>query len=270
MIWDLSHSAGAMPVSLTGGGDEDAAADFAVGCGYKYLNGGPGAPAFVWAHPRHIAQMDREGWQQPLSGWLGHAAPFAFTPDYHPGRGMARFICGTPPMLSLAALECGVDSVLAARDLGGLSALRQKSVALTELFVELVEARCAGFGLRLASPREADARGSQVSFALDAEGYAVMQALIERDVIGDFRAPNIIRFGFPPLYTRFVDVWDAVERLASVLASGEWRAPRFATAGRAAGRGHEASTAPPKRGLPGGPMTRTVAIAGLVILGAAR
>jgi len=220
VIWDLAHSAGAMPVHL---GD----ADFAVGCGYKYLNGGPGAPAFVWAHPRHTARMDREGWRQPLSGWLGHAAPFEFTPDYRPAPGIARFICGTPPVLSMAALECGIDTVLAAADRGGLDAIRRKSIALTELFVELVESRCAGYSLELASPRAAADRGSQVSFAHATGGYPIMQALIARGVIGDFRAPDILRFGFTPIYTRFADVWDAVDRLSHVLASGEWREPRF-------------------------------------------
>jgi kynureninase len=226
MIWDLAHSAGAMPVQLNGGVSEEVA-DFAVGCGYKYLNGGPGAPAFAWARPRLTARMDHEQWRQPLAGWFGHAVPFDFTPDYQPGTGMSRFLCGTPPVLSLAALECGVDTVLAADDYGGLAAVRHKSTALTDLFIALVESRCAGHGLTLATPRAADERGSQVSFAHAPGGYAIMQALIARGVIGDFRAPDILRFGFTPLYTRFVDVWDAVERLQQVLASGEWRASRF-------------------------------------------
>lgn len=210
-VWDLAHSAGALPVDLRG-----ANADFAVGCGYKYLNGGPGAPAFVWANPRHADRF----WQ-PLSGWMGHAAPFEFTPDYRPAPGIARYLCGTPPVISLAALECGVDTVLAA----DMPALRRKSIALGELFIELVESRCAG--LQLASPRNAAQRGSQVSFAHPSAGYPMMQALIARGVIGDFRAPDILRFGFTPLYTRFIDVWDAVEQLAQVLHSGEWREPRF-------------------------------------------
>jgi kynureninase len=194
IIWDLAHSAGAVPVDL-----HAAAADFAVGCGYKYLNGGPGAPAFAWAHPRHTAWMDRERWRQPLSGWLGHAAPFAFTPDYQPAPGMARFVCGTPPVLSLAALECGVDTVLAAEAAGGMAAIRAKSVELTGLFIDLVEQRCAGFDLSLASPRSSAERGSQVSFAHPTQGYEIMQALIARGVIGDFRAPDILRFGLTPL-----------------------------------------------------------------------
>ena len=216
-LWDLAHSAGALPVDLTGSD-----ADFAVGCGYKYLNGGPGAPAFVWAHPRHASRF----WQ-PLAGWLGHAAPFEFTPDYRPAAGITRFICGTPPVLSLAALECGIDSVLAAEPFGGMPALRAKSLALTALFAQLVEARCAGRGLTLASPREDARRGSQVCFAHATAGYPIMQALIARGVVGDFRAPDILRFGFTPLYVRFVDVWDAVEQLLQVLESGEWKQARF-------------------------------------------
>ena len=224
-VWDLAHSAGAVPVDL-----HAAQADFAIGCGYKYLNGGPGAPAFVWAHPRHAARF----WQ-PLSCWMGHAAPFAFVPDYRPAAGIARYLCGTPPVLSLAALECGVDSVRAAEPLGGMAALRAKSVALTERFIELAEARCAGHGLELVTPRAAAERGSQVCLARAEGGYAIVQALIARGVVGDFRegdkahgaAPDILRFGVTPLYTRFVDVWDAVERLRLVLDSGEWREARF-------------------------------------------
>jgi kynureninase len=237
-IWDLAHSAGAVPVDLHG-----ADADFAVGCGYKYLNGGPGAPAFAWAHPRHTARMDREQLRQPLSGWLGHAAPFEFAPSYRPARGIERFVCGTPPVLAMAALECGLDVFADAEAFGGMAALRAKSVALCDLFIDLVETRCAGLGLTLVTPRDADARGSQASFA-HAEGYQVMQALIERGVIGDFRAGDptagrgdaadpalagdLLRFGFTPLYTRFVDCWDAVEQLRDVIASGAHRDAAFA------------------------------------------
>jgi kynureninase len=226
-IWDLAHSAGAMPVQLDGHAASNDNADFAVGCGYKYLNGGPGAPAFVWAHPRHLARMDREAWRQPLSGWMGHAAPFAFGTAYEPAPGIARFLCGTPPVLSLAALECGIDTLRAADAFGGLAAIRQKSLALTDLFITLVESRCAGHGLTLVTPRAHTSRGSQVSLAHATAGYEIMQALISRQVIGDFRAPDILRFGFTPLYTRFVDVWDAVDRLQQVLTTGEWQAPRF-------------------------------------------
>ena len=217
-VWNLAHSAGAVPVDLHAAG-----ADFAVGCGYKYLNGGPGAPAFVWAHPRHADRF----WQ-PLSGWIGHAAPFEFTPDYRPAAGIARYLCGTPPVLSMAALECGVDTVLAAEPLGGMAALRAKSLALTRLFADLVEQRCGGHGLRVVSPREDAARGSQVCLARDECAYAIVQALIARGVIGDFRAPEVLRFGFTPLYIGFAEVWDAVEHLRQVLESGEWQQPRFA------------------------------------------
>ncbi len=218
VIWDLAHSAGAVPVEVRA-----ADADLAIGCGYKYLNGGPGAPAFIWAHPRLTARMDRESWRPPLSGWLGHAQPFAFDPHYQPAAGIQRFICGTPPVLSMAALECGVDTVASAK----MDAIREKSIALTDLFIALVEEHLPGHGFTLMTPRDARVRGSQVSFARAEGGYAIMQALIARGVIGDFRAPDILRFGFTPLYTRFVDVWDAVERLAEVMSSGEWRDARF-------------------------------------------
>ena len=222
-IWDLAHSAGAVPVDLHGAG-----ADIAVGCGYKYLNGGPGAPAFIWVHPRHTERLDREAWRTPLSGWLGHAQPFAFEPHYQPAQGIQRFICGTLPVLSMASLECGVDTVLAAGARGGMAAIRHKSLALTDLFMRLVEERSAGRGFTIVTPREPDQRGSQVSIAHPGDGYAIMQALIARGVIGDFRPPDILRFGFTPLYTRFVDAWDAVDRLQQVMTSNEWRDPRYA------------------------------------------
>ena len=223
-VWDLAHSAGALPVAL-----KACHADFAIGCGYKYLNGGPGAPAFVWAHPRHADRF----WQ-PLSGWMGHARPFEFTPDYRPAPGVNRYLCGTPSILSMTALECGVDTVLAAERLGGMAALRVKSVALTELFATLVETRCASHGLTIVSPRAPDRRGSQVCIARSEGAYAIIQALIARGVIGDFRAgdaqaPDILRFGFTPLYTRYVDVWDAVEHLRAVLDGAEWQRPEFNT-----------------------------------------
>lgn len=222
-VWDLAHSAGAVPVDL-----RSAKADFAVGCGYKYLNGGPGAPAFVWVNPLHADRF----WQ-PLAGWWGHAAPFAFTPDYQPAPGITRYQCGTQPMISLAALECGVDTVLAAEPFGGIAALRAKSLALTDLFIQLVEERCAGHGLGLATPREHAQRGSQVCLTRDEGAYAIVQALIARGVIGDFRAgdgarhKDILRFGFTPLYIGFVDVWNAVEHLRQVLETEEWKRPEF-------------------------------------------
>jgi kynureninase len=227
VVWDLAHSAGAVPVNLKGDGPPEAAADFAVGCSYKYLNGGPGAPAFVWAHPWHLEFMDSVHMRQPLSGWLGHATPFDFKTDYQPARGIQRFACGTPPVLSMTALECGLDVFGAAEACGGMPALRRKSVALTDLFIALVEEHCIGHGLTLFTPRDSAQRGSQVSFSRGTGGYAIMQALIARGVIGDFRAPDILRFGFTPLYTRYVDVWDAMVHLAQVLQNGEWREARF-------------------------------------------
>jgi len=222
-VWDLAHSAGAVPVDLNG-----AQADFAVGCSYKYLNGGPGAPAFVWVHPRHA-----ERFWQPLAGWWGHAQPFSFSAGYQPAPGIARYLCGTQPVLSLVALECGLDTVLAAQPLGGMAALRAKSLALTDLFIALVEQRCAGHGLELVTPREHAQRGSQVCLARSEGAYAIVQALIGRGVVGDFRAgdgvvhQDILRFGFTPLYIGFEEVWNAVEHLRQVLESGQWRLPEF-------------------------------------------
>jgi kynureninase len=225
-VWDLAHSAGAVPVALN-----DSHADFAIGCGYKYLNGGPGAPAFVWVNRRHADRF-----QQPLSGWWGHAAPFEFTPHYRPAAGVARYLCGTQPIVSLAALECGLDTMLAAEPLGGMAALRTKSLALTDAFIALVEARCPG-RFTLVTPRDHARRGSQVCLALDkpqspTQAYAIVQALIERGVIGDYRAgdeqmPDILRFGFTPLYLGFEDVWQSVEHLVQVLERGEWERPEF-------------------------------------------
>ncbi|WP_411885280.1 kynureninase [Polaromonas sp. YR568] len=224
-VWDLAHSAGAVPVDLNG-----AKADFSIGCGYKYLNGGPGAPAFVWVNPKHADRF----WQ-PLAGWWGHAAPFEFTPDYRPAPGVARYLCGTQPILSMTALECGLDTVLAAEALGGMQALRKKSLALTDLFIQLVEERCAGHGLGLATPREHAHRGSQVCLTRTEGAYAIVQALIARGVIGDFRAGDgeagkhldILRFGFTPLYIGFEDVWNAVEHLKQVLETREWQKAEF-------------------------------------------
>ena len=228
-VWDLAHSAGAVPVDL-----HAAKVDFAVGCGYKYLNGGPGAPAFVWVNPQHVDRFS-----QPLSGWWGHAAPFEFAPGYRPAAGIARYLCGTQPILSLAALECGLDVFGVAVALGGMPALRAKSLALTDLFIELVEERCAGHGLGLVTPREHAQRGSQVCLTRSEGAYAIVQALIARGVIGDFRAgdlsagsgqtggQDILRFGFTPLYIGFEDVWHAVEHLWQVLETAEWRKAKF-------------------------------------------
>ena len=248
-VWDLAHSAGAVPVDLHAAGADfeewraSKSADFAVGCGYKYLNGGPGAPAFEWVHPRHASRPGLK-FMQPLSGWWGHATPFAFTPDYQPAPGITRYLCGTQPIISLSALQCGLDVFTAAEALGGMAALRAKSLALTDLFIQLVEERCAGHGLGLASPREHARRGSQVCWTRD-EGagvhgqgsgaYAIVQALIARGVIGDFRKgdggngphKDILRFGFTPLYIGFEDVWNAVEHLRQVLDTAEWQRPEF-------------------------------------------
>ncbi len=211
-VWDLSHSAGALPVDLDG-----ANADFAVGCGYKYLNGGPGAPAFLFAARRHHATM-----QQPLSGWLGHAAPFAFEDSYRPAPGMARMVCGTPPVLSMAVLEEAIGIVAEA----GVGRLREKSMRMTALLAGLVARECAGSGLALVSPAAAAERGSHLVFAHD-EGYAIVQALKARGVVGDFRAPNLVRLGIAPLYLSYVELWDAVQRLKTVMRDEEWRDPRF-------------------------------------------
>ncbi len=212
MLWDLSHSTGAVAVDL-----EAARADLAVGCGYKYLNGGPGAPAFLYVAERHQARL-----RSPLSGWMGHAAPFTFGDDYQPADGLARFLCGTPPVLSLAALEVGVK-LMGEADLPTVFA---KSQALCTLFIDRVEARCAGLGLQLATPRDPAGRGAHVSFS-HPQAYAVMQALIARGVIGDFRAPDILRFGFPALYVSYADVWAAADGLHDVLASQAWRDEAF-------------------------------------------
>ncbi|MDG1417561.1 MAG: kynureninase [Maricaulis sp.] len=211
VIWDLSHSAGAMPVDLNG-----CNVDFAVGCGYKYMNGGPGAPAFVFVAERHQNQVF-----PALSGWMGHANPFDFTDDYEPAAGIDRFLCGTPGILGLAGLECGVDLMLEA----DMAVIRNKSLALSQLFIDLVEANCPD--VNLVSPRTPELRGSQISFAHE-RGYSVMQALIARGIIGDFRAPNVLRFGFTPLYTRFEDVWIAAMALSDIIRTGEWENEKYA------------------------------------------
>jgi len=217
VIWDLSHSAGAVPLDLNASG-----AELAVGCGYKYLNGGPGAPAFLY-----VAESLQERLLSPLRGWMGHAAPFAFTDDYVPAPGIARFLAGTPPILGLAALECGVESFAGV----SVDALWAKSICLFDLFAALVEERCAGHGLACISPREPERRGSHISFA-HPNAFEICQALIADGVIGDFRAPDVIRFGLTPLYLGFEDVWVAVERMRDILETGRWREPRFAVRGK--------------------------------------
>ncbi|MHA1530243.1 MAG: kynureninase [Alphaproteobacteria bacterium] len=212
VIWDLCHSVGAMPVGLNAAG-----ADLAVGCTYKYLNGGPGAPAFVFCARRHLADVS-----QPLSGWWGHAAPFAFEPGYRAAPGIRKFLCGTQPILSLRALSAALD-VFDGLDMG---AVRAKSMALTSLFIELAEATCGPLGITLASPREAGLRGSQVALGFG-QAYPVMQAMIAADVIGDFRAPDILRFGFAALYVSFAETCRAAETLHRIMAGERWREARF-------------------------------------------
>lgn len=210
-LWDLSHSTGALPVDLNG-----VEADLAVGCGYKYLNGGPGAPAFAYVARRHQADF-----RSPLTGWMGHAQPFAFDDQYRPGEGMARLLCGTPQVLGMSAL----DAALSAFEGVDMAMVRAKSMALGDLFLRLVAERCEG--LAPACPLGSERRGSQVALS-HPNGYAIMQALIDRGVIGDFRAPDILRFGFTPLYIRYADVWDAVDCLANVMATEAWRDPKYA------------------------------------------
>ncbi|MEL7687467.1 kynureninase [Citromicrobium bathyomarinum] len=208
VLWDLSHSGGAVPVDLNG-----ANADLAVGCGYKYLNGGPGAPAYAFVAERHHGDFS-----QPLTGWFGHAQPFAFSDEYEPAEGVKRLLAGTPPVLAMAALESGVELIAEI----GMEALVAKSRALSEFFRE-----CVGdLDLDLVSPRDPAQRGSQLSFRHE-NAYALSQALIARGVIGDFRDPDILRLGFAPAYLRFEDVAQAARHLAQVLETGEWQQPEF-------------------------------------------
>ena len=211
-VWDLAHSAGAFPVDLEG-----CQVDFAVGCGYKYLNGGPGAPAFLYVARRHQANAAAF-----LAGWMGHSAPFEFTANYTPSADLRRMTVGTPSVLGMTALEASLEVF----DQVSIRDVRAKSVALTNLFIDLMRPLCPEFGFALVSPADAARRGSQVSFSHE-HGYAIMQALIADDVIGDFRAPNIVRFGFTPLYLRFADVQEAVRRLEAIMRAKRWREPVF-------------------------------------------
>jgi len=214
-LWDLSHSAGAVPLRL----NEDGA-ELAVGCGYKYLNGGPGAPAFLY-----VAEHLQERLVSPLRGWMGHAAPFDFTDDYTPAPGVARFLAGTPPVLSLAALESGIDAF----DGVSMDALWEKSQSLFTLFASEMAARCPA--LPCISPRDPHARGSHISFR-HPHAFEICQALIEAQVIGDFRAPDVVRFGLTPLYLGYEDVWRAVNICADIMRTERWREPRFAVRGK--------------------------------------
>jgi len=210
IIWDLCHSASVIEFAF-----DAQAIDFAVGCTYKYLNGGPGSPAFISVAHRLQAQA-----RNPLSGWWGHAAPFAFDLDFRPDSGIRRFLCGTQPILSIRGVEAALDAL----DGVDVAALRRKSVALTELFIARVGALLPD--LEILTPREASLRGSQVAIAFD-KGYPVVQAMIERGAIGDFRAPDVMRFGFAPAYLRFADVWDAADMLADCIRAEVWRDPRY-------------------------------------------
>ncbi len=211
VVWDLSHSAGAIPVDLNA-----ANADFAIGCGYKFLNGGPGAPAFLFAAARHHAATP------VLSGWFGHARPFAFEEDYDPAAGIERFMCGTPPVLGLAALEVGIDLLLEV----DMAEVRRKSLALGDLFIEQMQPLCAAYGFELVTMLDHAERGSQVAYA-HPSGYQIVQALKEFDVIADFRAPDILRFGLTPLYLRYRDIVETVKRLEKVCATRAWDKPQY-------------------------------------------
>ena len=208
ILWDLSHSAGAVPLDLAAAG-----ADLAVGCGYKFLNGGPGAPAFLFVAERHQATLS-----PILTGWMGHAAPFDFSDDWRPAAGISRFLTGTPPILGLAGLEAGVDLALEVDQ----TALSRKAEDLWTLFAQLMETRLAGHGFSLLTARDPALRGSHIAYA-HPEGFRIMQALIARGVIGDFREPDVVRFGLTPLYLSFEDIWRAVEIIAEVMAEGAWK-----------------------------------------------
>lgn len=212
MIWDLAHTAGALEIDLVGSD-----ADFAVGCTYKYLNGGPGSPAFIWVNERNLHRG-----QQPLSGWWGHARPFAMEPGYEAHTGIRRFLIGTQPITALSLVECGLDITLTV----DMADIRKKSLALTDLFIELVQEHCAGFGLELITPLQHQHRGSHVSF-LHPDGYSIMKALIARGVIGDYREPGVMRFGVTPLYIGYADVWNAIDALRDILETRSWDQPEF-------------------------------------------
>lgn len=213
-IWDLCHSAGAVEIDLTASN-----ADFAVGCTYKYLNGGPGSPAFIW-----VAQRHQDAFWQPLSGWWGHAKPFQMHPQYTPSLGIRRFLCGTQPIISMALVECGLDAHMSVN----MAAIRAKSLALTDMFIELVNERCAQHGLKLITPLDHAYRGSHVSFE-HPDGFAIVQALIARGIIGDYREPSVMRFGITPLYIGFEDIWNTVEILTEILDNHTWDQPLFKT-----------------------------------------
>ena len=212
MVWDLSHSAGSLPIEL-----DDSLADLACGCGYKFLNGGPGAPAFLYAAHRWQDQLT-----QPLSGWLGHARPFDFVPDYQPAEGIGRMMCGTPPILSMTALDAGLSAFEGVE----MADVRAKGIRQGQLFLDLVDQECGEHGFLPRCPADPHQRGSQICFG-HAEGYRIIRALIARGVIGDFRAPDVLRFGITPLYLRYSDIWDAVAHLRDVMETRAWDDDQF-------------------------------------------
>lgn len=216
MIWDLCHSIGAVTIDLKG-----THADFAIGCTYKYLNGGPGSPAMAWVNPKYLGQ-----YSQPLSGWWGHAQPFAMAPSYQPSQGIRQYLCGTQSIISMSLIECGLDIFLKT----DMQSIRKKSLQLTDLMIALVEQECAGFGLKCITPTQHHHRGSHVSFEHE-QGYAIVQALIARGVIGDYREPHVIRFGITPLYLSFIDIWDAVQHLKAVMHNREWASESYQVRG---------------------------------------
>lgn len=214
VIWDLCHSVGAVPIQL-----KQTDSDFAIGCTYKYLNGGPGSPALLWVNKKHQARF----WQ-PLSGWWGHQKPFDMAQSYQPSQGIRRYLCGTQPILSMRLIECGVDIFLST----DMQKLRDKSLKLTDLFIELMQQECANFNFTLITPKEHHYRGSHVSFRHE-HGYAIIRALVARGVIGDYREPEVLRFGITPLYLGYEDIWNAVQHLKAVMTHAEWNDPQYQT-----------------------------------------
>ena len=213
VVWDLCHSAGVVPIEL-----DRAGVDFAVGCGYKFLNGGPGAPSFLYVASRHIGQA-----QQPLSGWWGHIQPFAFDSEYSPDPGIKRYLCGTQPIISMQAMSSGLETFNGV----DIAVAREKSMALTQLFIDLLQQECEGMGIETACAEDAEARGSQVSFSFE-YAYELMQALIEQGVVGDFRAPNIMRFGLAPLFNQYIEVWSAVQKIKQCTLDQVWLDGKYA------------------------------------------
>ena len=212
VVWDISHSVGVFPMNL-----HDLGVDFAVGCTYKHLNGGPGAPGFLFVHSSLIEKVS-----QPLTGWLGHIKPFDFEVEYKPANDINKFICGTPPIIAYKAIESGLEIF---KDLSIIE-IREKSIKLSEMFIQLIQQECTEFCFMLFSPKNSEQRGSQISF-LHENAYSIIQALISHGIIGDYREPNIMRFGISPLYMRFEDVWNAITCLREIMQTGEWQSEKF-------------------------------------------